>query len=316
MLHCLIGMGANLGNRLEALEAATLQLREHPHVEIVAGSRWYSYPAIGGPAGQGDFLNGALRIATDLSPIQLIHILNIVERRAGRQQLKRWAARTLDCDLLLYGEDHIHTAELQVPHPRMIARRFVLEPAAEIAAEMLHPPTGWTIGQLLEHLQYAPAYFAVTGSSMADADHLARDLAQQVDAQLIECRDAEPDSASLGWSRQLEFARKQSWELRKYGLKAGIEIFTDEKPRVSNFWFWRPLIDSISHTDREQRCKAMRAIEAPLEPKLLMVTDSATSAFGQLIASLDPNLRVPVLHLSEDPQDAIQDAAGAVISMK
>ena len=120
MLHCLIGMGANLGNRLEALEAATLELREHPHIEVIAGSRWYSYPAIGGPAGQGDFLNGVLRIATDLSPVQLIHILKIAERRAGRQPLKRWAARTLDCDLLLYGEDQIHTAELQVPHPRMI----------------------------------------------------------------------------------------------------------------------------------------------------------------------------------------------------
>ena len=197
----------------------------------------------------------------------------------------------------------------------MIVRRFVLEPAAEIAAEMLHPSTGWTISQLLEHLQCAPAYFAVTGSSMADADHLARDLAEQVDAQLIECRHAELDSASLGWSRQLEFARKQSWELRKHGLKAGIKQFADETPRVSSFWFWRPLIDSVSRSDREQRCKAMCAIEAPLEPKLLMVTDSATSAFGQLIASLDPNLRVPVLHLSEDPQDAIQDAAGAVISM-
>ncbi len=156
MATCLIGLGSNLGDRRTILERAVSRLRQHAAIQVAAVSSWHDYPAIGGPAGQGSFLNGAARLITELSPHELRQELHRIERDAGRQRAVRWAARTLDVDLLLYDRQIVNSPELQVPHPRMTTRRFVLEPAADVAAEMVHPLTGWTIGKLLQHLREAP----------------------------------------------------------------------------------------------------------------------------------------------------------------
>src|SRR5690606_10760471 len=109
----------------------------------------------GGPAGQPSFLNGTVLLTTTLSPEAVLAALEQLETEAGRAREVRWDARTLDLDILLYDDLCLRTSRLMIPHPRMAFRRFVLRPAAEIAAEMVHPEIGWTMEQLLMHLETA-----------------------------------------------------------------------------------------------------------------------------------------------------------------
>ena len=150
MVDCLIAFGSNQGDREGAYEAAVTSLDECQEVNVVAASKLHVTMAVGVPENQSSYLNGAIRLSTSLSGDELHRLLIQTENDLGRVRLDRWGARTIDLDLLLYGENQINTSKLTVPHPRMSFRRFVLEPASEIAAEMMHPPSRLTIGQLFE----------------------------------------------------------------------------------------------------------------------------------------------------------------------
>ena len=150
MVDCLIAFGSNQGDREGAYEAAIASLDECREVKVVAASKLHVTMAVGGRGDQSSYLNGAIRLLTSLSGEELHQLLIQTENDLGRVRLDRWGARTIDLDLLLYGENQINTSKLTVPHPRMSFRRFVLEPASEIAAEMMHPPSRLTIGQLIE----------------------------------------------------------------------------------------------------------------------------------------------------------------------
>jgi 2-amino-4-hydroxy-6-hydroxymethyldihydropteridine diphosphokinase len=163
MATTLIALGANLGDRRSNLQRALALLDRPPELRVIARSRWFSTAPIGGPAGQAEFVNAAARIETTLSPLQLLAVLREVEAELGRQRRQRWAARRVDLDLLLFDDLVLKTPELELPHPRMAFRRFVLEPAADVAADLMHPVIGWTVGQLLDHLNTAPNYVALTG---------------------------------------------------------------------------------------------------------------------------------------------------------
>jgi 2-amino-4-hydroxy-6-hydroxymethyldihydropteridine diphosphokinase len=163
MPTCLIGLGSNLGDRAARLEFALSRLRTTPGIELVAHSSWLETKAIGGPAGQSPFLNGAAIIETTLEPEALLKAFQRIEDDAGRRREELWGPRTLDLDLLLFGQEIIDTPSLTAPHPRMAFRRFVLEPAVQIAGEMKHPGIGWTVEQLWRHLSEAPQYVALAG---------------------------------------------------------------------------------------------------------------------------------------------------------
>ena len=94
---------------------------------VVATSEWFGTDPIGGPVGQGDFLNGAAIVETSLEPTELLQHLRGIESSLGRQRRIRWDARTIDVDILLFDDICMETDVLTVPHPRMICRRFVLE---------------------------------------------------------------------------------------------------------------------------------------------------------------------------------------------
>ena len=146
----LISLGSNVGDRLAHLNQAVDVLDRTPGVTVVAVSTSHETNPVGGPVGQGPFLNAAARLDTDLDPFALLDVLLDIERQAGRVRTVRWGERTLDLDLLLYGCKRIHSDRLILPHPRMAVRRFVLAPLAEIAPEIVDMQSGRTIFQMLE----------------------------------------------------------------------------------------------------------------------------------------------------------------------
>jgi 2-amino-4-hydroxy-6-hydroxymethyldihydropteridine diphosphokinase len=123
-----IGLGSNVGDRGGHLEKAIAQLERLG--EITAVSSRYETAPIGGPR-QGPYLNMVVVLVTDLRPPALLEALLAIERKAGRERRERWGPRTIDLDLLLYGDTSIDEAGLKVPHREMTRRRFVLEPLAE-----------------------------------------------------------------------------------------------------------------------------------------------------------------------------------------
>ncbi len=203
MAHALVALGSNLGDRTEQLNAALAELARLPSSRLIRRSGWFETPPIGGPAGQGAFLNGSALLSTSLAPRPLLAELHHIEEQLGRVRGERWQARVIDLDLLLFDQlviehpdsspglrpgvdtrttplrsaarppggaggchegDDSAIGDLIIPHPRMAFRRFVLEPAAAAAPWMVHPTSGWTVQALYEQLSHGADFVAVAAS--------------------------------------------------------------------------------------------------------------------------------------------------------
>ena len=137
-----VGLGSNLGEREATIRHALERLQEDGDVEIVAVSSLRETDPVGYEP-QPDFLNGVAQIRTELEPGTLLTRLQAVEEALGRDRSgPRFGPRTIDLDLLLYGEEEIDEPELVVPHPRLAERRFVLEPLAELDSGLEVPGAG------------------------------------------------------------------------------------------------------------------------------------------------------------------------------
>lgn len=185
MARCLIGCGSNLGRRREQLDRAIELLRFMPGVSVLAVSRYRETRPVGGPPGQPPFLNGACLIETGLPPHDVLGMLAAVENTLHRERNEHWAPRTLDLDLLLYDDLILDSPALTLPHPRMVTRRFVLEPAAEIAAEFAHPLAGCSVQALLDNLSRPHPLVAVVGVPGSGAPEVAAAVADAVMARLV-----------------------------------------------------------------------------------------------------------------------------------
>jgi 2-amino-4-hydroxy-6-hydroxymethyldihydropteridine diphosphokinase len=141
-----LGLGSNLGPRERTLDQALERIARRGFSARRRSSAYLSEP-VGGPA-QGWYVNLVVEGESDLDPQMLLAACQETERELGRERRERWGARTLDVDLLLYGDETRETPDLLLPHPRLHERLFVLAPLAEIAPEVRHPRLGLTAREL------------------------------------------------------------------------------------------------------------------------------------------------------------------------
>jgi 2-amino-4-hydroxy-6-hydroxymethyldihydropteridine diphosphokinase len=142
-----VGLGANLNDPAAQVEYALAELDRLPHTRLVARSGLYASAPVG-YVDQPDFVNAVAQVETALAPRALLAALLDIEHRHGRERSFRNAPRTLDLDLLLYGNARFHEDGLSLPHPRMHVRAFVLLPLIEIAPDTLIPGIGRAADQL------------------------------------------------------------------------------------------------------------------------------------------------------------------------
>lgn len=146
-MRAFLGLGSNVGDRLEHLRRAVAQLPG-----LVGLSSVFETEPVGGPGGQGPYLNLVAELDTDSSPRQLLELAGRLEEDAGRVRTVRHGPRTLDVDVLLVGDLVVDEPDLTVPHPRMWERRFVLAPLAELAPELVPDETLQRAGGAVESL--------------------------------------------------------------------------------------------------------------------------------------------------------------------
>jgi len=277
MPRSLIALGANLGDRRATLERAVDLLAAHPDIERGPLSSWHETLPVGGPAGQQTYLNAALIVETSLAPQALLQVLLDVENELRRMRDVRWGARTADLDLLLYEQAIVETAELQVPHPRMSFRRFVLEPAVEIARDWVHPLSGQTLGGLLEHLRTTADYVAVLGMPGPERRQLAEVVAAETGGTYLADPVADwevtsrSDPSSPDFWQPIQFLDRAAELLRQH-------VGSGSRPIVSDFYFDECLAYGRASLDVEagrQLERQWQSLHAAVPcPRLLVVLDS------------------------------------------
>ena len=150
-MHAWLGLGSNLQQPVTQLQDALSRLNEVDGIGVLESSSFYRTPPWGDTL-QSDFVNAVARIKTSLEPLPLLHELQKIEKKMGRKPARRrWGPRLIDIDLLLFGGLLMHSPELELPHPRMHQRAFVLLPISELDAKLEIPGCG-VVGSLLQEL--------------------------------------------------------------------------------------------------------------------------------------------------------------------
>ncbi|MFW6147056.1 MAG: 2-amino-4-hydroxy-6-hydroxymethyldihydropteridine diphosphokinase [Thermodesulfobacteriota bacterium] len=151
-----IGIGSNIGDKIGNCRLAIEKMGQLAGCRVVACSSLFKTEPEG-VAGQDWYINCASRLTTSLPPSELMKNLLAIEHAMGRKRQKRWEARIIDLDILLFGQQVIHAPHLVIPHPLMHKRRFVLEPLVQLAPEFIHPVLKVSIRHLLEELPPGPS---------------------------------------------------------------------------------------------------------------------------------------------------------------
>jgi 2-amino-4-hydroxy-6-hydroxymethyldihydropteridine diphosphokinase len=296
MATALLGLGSNVGNREETLRSALAAIDALPDVRVRRASEFYKTRPLGGPPGQGEFFNAAATIETKTPPLQLLDEMQDIETRHGRTPAsERWAARSLDIDLLIYDDEVMETPMLTLPHPRMTYRRFVLQPAVEIAPRTLHPVIGWPIERLLLHLDSASDRVAIVSPSEKYRQFFADFIAKKFNARLAE----RPTFATA----------EQFWP-------AGLTMWLDVTPSSSEAAATSGKGNSTAAVPRPPH-KGALAYAAATFPKLTILLDAESDsphvAKSQWSATVRRPGRGPTLRLQETEAATFQTEIAAAI---
>lgn len=198
MPYCLISFGSNLGDRQNRLAAAATRLSRHPALARFRASRLFTTPAIGGPSDQAPFLNAVAAFETDATAAAVLRLLQSIELDLGRERKVRWDARSIDLDVVLYGDLMGGGANLIVPHPRYTARMFVLLPACDVVPHWRDPRFGWSLQRLTQHLQAASPSLALVGGSAQTRNWLCQQTAERLGIRWVAARNPELSIGSAG----------------------------------------------------------------------------------------------------------------------
>ena len=148
MNNAYVALGSNLNEPFQQVTKAVAEIAQLPECRVVSISNWYQTKPL--LEGQDDFINGVVRLSTELTPHQLLSALQAIEQAHHRERSIRWGSRTLDLDILLYNNLQINSPELIIPHPEMARRNFVLIPLADLEPS-LQLPDGTLLANLLEN---------------------------------------------------------------------------------------------------------------------------------------------------------------------
>ena len=152
MIDSYIGIGSNLDDQLGHVNRAIAELKQLPESRLLASSRLYRSKPLG-PADQPDYINAVVKLATELSPHALLDELQSIEQLHQRVRSgQRWGPRTLDLDLLIFGNQSLNDERLVVPHAGLVTRNFVLYPLADVADHQLDVPGLGTLQQLIDNI--------------------------------------------------------------------------------------------------------------------------------------------------------------------
>lgn len=151
MITAYLSLGSNMGNRQRNLEDALSLIKNYQGIKLEKISSFYETEPVG-YVDQDWFLNAVVEIATDLTPQELLGVVGEIEEELGRVRTIRWGPRTIDVDILFYGGKMVVEENLEIPHPRIQERAFVLKPLGELAPYLIHPYYGQTVEELLGNL--------------------------------------------------------------------------------------------------------------------------------------------------------------------
>lgn len=268
-----IGLGANVGNRVDNLWRAIEELARLRGVDVRATSSFYLTRPVGGPADQPPYINAAAVVSTRLEPLELLEELLRIERRLGRERREKWGPRPIDLDILLWQGRSVRERGLVVPHPWLPVRRFVLRPLAEIASDWRHPG-GWTIGEQCERVERRPIYLALTGPLGVGKTTLARELTRRVGALFVqeEFNEAMLERVYRGDTSAADSI--QGWFARRRQEQLCARRFHSPVPEVvvTDFWFWQSLAYAMVELDDPGSVDAHRRLLQLLAPTVLQPT--------------------------------------------
>jgi 3-oxoacyl-[acyl-carrier protein] reductase len=277
-----LALGSNLGDRRDFLDRALASLRLVPGIEVTKVSSFHETAPVGGPAGQGNFLNAAAEVHTTLSPHEVLHALAEIENALGRTRSERWGPRTIDLDLLLYDDLILDDPTLTIPHPRLHERGFVLDPLAEIAPQTVHPLLGETIATLRDRRRggqprSAPAPAAngrelagqralITGSTSGIGRAIAEELAGAGADVIVHGRRSRPIAEAFA-------ARLAERGIRAHALLADLSRAEQRNMLVEAAWADGPidiwvnnagadtLTGEAAHWSFERKLEALWAVD-------------------------------------------------------
>jgi 3-oxoacyl-[acyl-carrier protein] reductase len=242
-----VGLGSNLGHREEYLRQALQALGQAEQVEVIRISSLYETDPVGGPSGQGRYLNAVAELGTESSPETLLQLLLAIESQLGRVRQEKDGPRTIDLDLLLYGQQMRAEPDLLLPHPRMHERLFVLRPLAEIAPGAVHPRLQRTVAELLAELEGVRPWGKTPGRELAGLRALVTGSTSGIgQAIALELASAGADVLVHG-HRSRELAEQMSERIRILGgrsaaLRADLRQWEECQRLASEAWHqWQGL---------------------------------------------------------------------------